>query len=319
MFSEFVDTKTWLNNWYFFGYLYISSGLVGLSLGREIWKNSTGADRLWLLFITWQVAISLLQIGPYRVGEPDKFSIAIVGALFLCSWFTYRNRKIGSFSLISKKHILEFAVFFVVLTQLSGIIFLNTQEDDSKSIHQLTEKELEDRVVDSLGKGMQEKMLFETYGKKYKKYMEFFKQYEQKNGQKLKELGEYLLQNGYANDKFILMALGTEQYSTGDLSGAIKYLSSALEGEYCSEMAKPSSLEMIHFENAQIYYMLSVIYREQGFSERAKEEHTKSQALFKKIKQETSSQDLLKRWENMSQMALNHFKSDLQQVPSPNR
>jgi tetratricopeptide (TPR) repeat protein len=115
------------------------------------------------------------------------------------------------------------------------------------------------------------------------------------------------------------MALGTEQYSTGDLSSAINYLSSALEGEYCSEMAKPSSLAMTHFENAQIYSMLSVIYREQGLSERAKEEYAKSQALFKKVKQETPSQDLLKRWENMSQMALNHFKRDLQQAPSPNK
>ncbi len=81
-----------------------------------------------------------------------------------------------------------------------------------------------------------------------------------------------------------------------------------------SPVLTASSKSMVHFENAQIYYMLSIVHTEQGDSEKAKEEYAKSQVLFKKVNQETPSQDLMKKCENMSEMALNHFKRDLQQT-----
>ena len=142
--------------------------------------------------------------------------------------------------------------------------------------------------------------------------VEFYDFYEQKNSEKLKKLGSFLVNNGCSKDKFILMALGTEKYSTNEVPNAIKYLKRAIEGGYCSEMARPSSESMIHFENAQIFYMLSVIYTEQGDTKKANENYTKSQELFKKIKQEPPSQDLIKKWEDMSKMTLNHFKKDIQ-------
>ena len=148
------------------------------------------------------------------------------------------------------------------------------------------------------------------YGKHHKKYMEFYDFYEQKNREKTKELGSFLINNGYSNDKFILTVLGTEKYSTKEVPEAIKYLERALEGGYCSEMAKPHP-KLVHFENAQIFYMLFVIYTEQGDTVKANENYTKFQELFKKFKQKPSNIDLIKKWENMSKVGLNHFKSDM--------
>ncbi len=147
--------------------------------------------------------------------------------------------------------------------------------------------------------------------------MEFYHHYEQKNGRKVKEIGMYLLRNGYSKDKVILIGLGSERYSAGDLSKAINYFCRALEAEYYYEMDKPSSEAMAHFENAQIHYTLSILYAEQGDSEKAKEEYVNSQILFKKVKKEPPSQDLMKKWENMTEMALNHFNKDFQPEPSP--
>ena len=318
VFAEFVDINIWQLNWLFFCCFFISSGALGLFLGWSIWKNNPGSNRLWLLFITWQAASSIIPIGAYRIGEPDKYTIAITSSILLISWFTYRKQSIGTFSLISKKYMSELAVCFVVVSQLAGGIYINSLKDSHQFSHYLTENEMGKLVVDSLGKGVEEKMLSDTYGKHYKKYMEFYDQYEKKDSVLLKKTGAYLLKNGYEKDKFILTTLGTEQYSAGNLSGAISYLNRALEGGYCSELAKPSTEGMIHFENAQIYSMLSIIYTKQKDSGNSQKAYAKSKELFSKVKQEPPTQNLLDRWVNTSVMELNHFKNDLQVAPSSN-
>jgi tetratricopeptide (TPR) repeat protein len=316
IFTGLVDIDIWLLNWSFIAYLCISSGLLGVYLGCLIWKNKAGADRLWLLFAAWLIAINSIHIGQYSFGEPDTISIAIISCLFLASWFTYRNKKLGAFTILRRNPFAEFFVFFVVLTQLSGILLVGGIEDPNRPVVPLTDTVIEtlttENVKEYFEKKMTQEMKQEMFGKLPEQYEQFYEFFEQKDGSSLRKLGESLLNNGYQNDKFILATLGIEYYAEGDLSKALDYLERALEGGYSTELLKPSSEEMIHFENAQIHYMLYLVLTEQGYSEKAQAEYKKSDELFKKVRSAKTYNKYIAKWEDMSKNVLNHFKNEQQ-------
>ncbi len=302
--AAFADIDTFLINFLFLDYLTLSSGAVGFFLGLSILKKNPESCRLWLLFITWQTALSIIQIGPYPLGSPTLYETAIVGGLLLCSWATYTDMTIGRFTLFGKNRLLEFCVLFVVVTQLSAIVYLNAREDSHQYGPNLSEEELDKRIKSSVMRGMKEKMMQETLGKHHKEYVRLF---ELSDPTEIKELGEYLLENGYAESRLVLMTLGIERFSAGKISEAVDYLQRALKGRY-SEFERPAE-EFIDFEDAELHYMLFLLYTEQMDSVKAQEEYQKAEALFKKFQQKTSHQFSMEKFKSLCEQTLNSLNT----------
>lgn len=301
IFGEIVNVNIWKLNCYLLGFILLSSGMLGIVSGTAILKEKKGAERLWLILISWQLIISLMQIGPYGIGSPDLFSITIVGFLCLWSWFVFWPQRFSVLFSNSKRYLYEILLLFTIISQVVSVVILNAQEDDV-SIN-FSEKNIETIINRGMGKALKA----DIYGKYYDKYHEFYARYEEKDRDGLRECGEFLLNNGYENDRFILGALAAESYSRGQTAETVTYLESALNGGYVSEVVKPSEI-FINFEKAQLHYMLHVVHSEIGNTHDSQKEYNLSIDFFKKFYDVKYSDEQLEKGMDISKRALNHFR-----------
>lgn len=304
IFAEVVDVNLWRINWFIFGYLYLSAGLVGTIIGGLLWKGFVGIERLWLLLISSQFALAFIQIGPYSLGSPDALEIIIIGFVCIWSWLIY-FRKVNFANLFKDNRIIELILIITLFSQTLSITYVSSKSDPTSL--GLSEKEIERKLTQGMDNAFKNKLQFDMYGEQHKKYMELYDFYEQKNYKKVKEIGNFLIENGYQDDRFVLSVLASEAYYRGNFSETVDLLESALNGDYLSELAKPSE-NSIFFEEAQIHYALYLVHNDLNNTKIAEAEYSKSIKLFEKYFGKNYSEKSLKRAVKMSADALNHFK-----------
>jgi tetratricopeptide (TPR) repeat protein len=303
IFGEIVNVNIWKLNCYLLGFISLSSGTLGIISGVAIWKEKSGAERLWLFFISWQLIISFMQIGPYGIGSPDLLSISIVGCLCGWSWFVFWPERFNALFANSKRYLYEVLFLVTIISQVVSIGILNSQKDH------VSFNFSEENIETIINRGMGKALRADIYGKYYEKYFEFYERYEEKDSDGLRQCGEFLLENGYEDDRMILGALATESYSRGQSAEAVTYLESALNGDYASEAVKPSE-NLIIFEEAQLHYMLYLVHSEMGNAHDSRREHNLAIDFFKKFYDVKYSDELLEKGMDMSRRALNHFKNN---------
>ena len=295
--AEIFNINVWQLNWNVIGFLFFSIGIVGIIAGVAIWKNKEGGERFWLLLISWQFFRSLIQIGPYSIGSPDVISIIVVGCIAALSWITYCREGLKPIFINSKYYILEIVLLITITSQVMGIFVLNAKED-SFSVQ---------NIEDKIENGMHNAILAEMYGERYDDFKKFFDDYfEAKNAAFILKSGEFLLENGYKNNRFILRSLAIANYFKGNKYKAAELLKSAIKGNYASKLAKPSN-EGIYLEEAQLHYMLFLIYNELGIENNSKKEYKKAIELFKKVFGEKYDEEVLEINKKLSIDTLNHF------------
>jgi tetratricopeptide (TPR) repeat protein len=302
IFGEIVNVNIWKLNCYLLGFISLLSGTLGIISGVAIWKEKRGAERLWLIVISWQLIISFMQIGPYGIGSPDWLSISIVSCLCGWSWFVFWPPRFNDLFANSKRYLYEILLLFAIVSQVVSIGILNSQEDD------VSINVSEGNIKAIINRGMGKALRADIYGKYYDKYFEFYERYEEKDSDGLRQSGKFLLKNGYEDDRMILGALAAESYSRGQSAETVTYLESALNGGYASEAVKPSE-NLINFEKAQLHYMLYLVHSEIGNTHDSQKEYNLSIDYFKKFYDVKYSDELLEKGMDMSKRALNHFRT----------
>jgi hypothetical protein len=287
----------WQLNCYVLGFLLLSTGAVGIISGVLIWKGKEGAQRFWLFLISWQFILSFV------IGSPYFPSIIIVGCLCGWSWFVFCRPSPKILLVNSKRYLFECLLIITILSQIVFIAILNSQKDDISS--DLTEENIE-LIFKS---GIQKAIMADLFGKHYEKYSEFEEHYDKKDGKSLMQCGEFLLKHGCKKDRWILSALAAESYSRGQRTETVNFLKSAIDGDY-AKGSKPSEEKYIYFNEAQLHYMLHLVYGELGENNKSETEYNLSLELFKRFYGDKFSVDLLKRKVKMSKKTLNYFRMD---------
>ncbi len=293
--GEIVNLDIWQLNCYVLGFLLLSAGAIGIISGVLIWKGKEGAQRFWLFLISWQFILSFV------IGSPYLPSTIIVGCLCGWSWFVFCRPTFKVLLVNSKCYLLECLLIITILSQTLSIAILNKHKDDISS------DLAEESVGPIIKRGMQKAVMVDFFGKHYEKYFEFEEHYDKKDGKSLRQCGEFLLKHGYEKDRWILSALAAESYSRGQLTETVNFLKSAIDGDY-AKGSKPSEEKYIYFNQAQLHYMLHLVYGELGESNKSETEYNLSAELFKKFYGDKFSVDLLKRRMETSKRTLNHFK-----------
>jgi hypothetical protein len=298
LFAEIINIDIWLLNWYVFGILALCSGTVGIIAAILIWKNVRGSERFWLVLISFQLVVSFFQVGSYKIGEPDLFTIATVGGIFGLSLFAFSRNGISFIFINSNRYLLELLLIISIFVQVAGIALISFKNDKSE----VKEIDVDQIFMSAIQKSFKD----ELYGSEAEKYVEFIGAYENKNSEKLIKCGEYLIKNGYENDKGILSHMAVEYYARGEKIKAAELLEASINGNYVSELAKPSGTG-IHFEEGQLHYMLYTIYSETQSQARAKREHEMALDSFRKFLGDDYNDTKLDILIKASKSRLKHF------------
>ncbi len=302
VFAEFVDLKNWQLNWYIISFLIASSGIVGLVAGIAIWKGQEGGRRLWLGLISWQLIISSIQIGLYRIGKPDVISTIIVGCVVVLSWVVLCKKNIRQLFTYNKRYVFE----FVLLATIALHIFCMSYIDDEKSINNILNTINEESFNSKIEKGMTKAVMNKMFGECYGDFIEYYDLYEAKNIDNVIIKGNDLI-NEYGRDRFILSTMSEAFYAKDNKQKAVELLESSIKGESVCELTNVNGKFLLH-DKAQLHYKLHIIYSELGELRKAGHEYNIAVNLSKKAYGDNFNNIRLNQFKSMSISALNHFK-----------
>ncbi len=271
-----------------YGFGTFLSGIIGIVASISLLKKQRGAERFWLLLIFLHfIYFLLLELSAENVNYLSIIiNIVVFVTIVVSSWFILCRNHLFSLKTNSKHYILEITLVMFVILQISGIYVFNPVEKNF--LIQISNKN--------------------QYGPHPEKYWECHNYYEKKMIAEYEQCGNFLVSNGYENDRSTLSSLASVAYALGKQNRAIELIELAISVGYISNEVQPKG-KMIYCDEAQLHFAKFAIFTEIGNETEAKESYSNALKLYAKCIGKQYTEQQFECFKTNASSALNRFNN----------
>lgn len=263
-----------------------SIGFFGSVAFYSILRKKPGAEHfLFSLIFLYITYFTLLELKASSTNYLNLFlntaPLIVIGVI---SWFAFCRKVSFSFKTNSNKFVLETTLLIFIFSQLARLYIFNPVENNLLI-------KLENQKI---------------YGPLPEKSWECYEFAEKKMKQEYENCINYLVSNGYEDDRGMLFQLALVEISNGNNKKAIEHLNHALSVDYIiKDLTKTEKLGL--FEEAQMHYILYILNKDLGFDEESQSEYNLYVTYTKQIYGGDYSKKSLERVKEMSINAIQQW------------